>query len=301
MLQSRQFEGIPGGGKFELIRQSGGKARSTLIEYNSGRQLASTQRTKRGLIRVEGKGAPAVASKRFFDYFYTVPLYLSPDPGLFSMKTIRILLVEDNRILREGIAAMLNGEKDMTVMPSSGGDGGTLAEVRKLKPHVVLLDLGLRNQNGLHVVNSVSKEFPGVKVIGMGLIPSQLDIIEWVEAGASGFILKDATVEDFLATVRSVARGTKVLPPSLAGSLFSHVIDNALKKGKGKLASAVRMTKREREIISLIAEGLSNKEIAQRLNVATYTVKSHVHNILEKLALHSRLQIAMFTHNEEVP
>ena len=194
------------------------------------------------------------------------------------MKTIRILLVEDNRILREGIAAMLNGEKDMTVMPSSGGDGGTLAEVRKVKPHVVLLDLGLRNQNGLHVVNSVSKEFPGVKVIGMGLIPSQLDIIEWVEAGASGFILKDATVEDFLATVRSVARGTKVLPPSLAGSLFS-----------------------QREIISLIAEGLSNKEIAQRLNVATYTVKSHVHNILEKLALHSRLQIAMFTHNEEVP
>ena len=218
------------------------------------------------------------------------------------MKTIRILLVEDNRILREGIAAMLNGEKDMTVMPSSGGNGGTVVEVRKLKPHVVLLDLGLRNQNGLQVVNSVSKEFPGIKVIGMGLIPSQLDIIEWVEAGASGFILKDATVEDFLATVRSVAHGTKVLPPSLAGSLFSHVIDNALRKGKGKLASAVRMTKREREIISLIAEGLSNKEIAQRVNVATYTVKSHVHNILEKLALHSRLQIAMFTHNnEEVP
>jgi two-component system NarL family response regulator len=83
--------------------------------------------------------------------------------------------------------------------------------------------------------------------------------------------------------------------------LFSHVIERALKKGKGTLSNAVRMTRREREIISLIAEGLSNKEIAQRLNVATYTVKSHVHNILEKLALHSRLQIAMFTHNEEVP
>ena len=216
------------------------------------------------------------------------------------MKTIRILLVEDNRILREGIAAMLNGEADMTVMPSSGGNGGTLAEVRKLKPHLVLLDLGLRNQNGLAVVASISKEFPHVRVIGMGLIPSQLDIIEWVEAGASGFILKDATVEDFLGTIRSVARGMKVLPPSLAGSLFSHVIDNALKKGRGKLTNAVRMTKREREIISLISEGLSNKEIAQRLNVATYTIKSHVHNILEKLALHSRLQIAMFTHSDEV-
>ena len=69
------------------------------------------------------------------------------------MKTIRILLVEDNRILREGIAAMLNGEADMTVMPSSGGNGGTVGEVRKLKPHLVLLDLGLRNQNGLAVVS----------------------------------------------------------------------------------------------------------------------------------------------------
>jgi DNA-binding NarL/FixJ family response regulator len=216
------------------------------------------------------------------------------------MKTIRILLVEDNRILRDGMAAMLNGEADMTVMPTSGVNGGVLAEARKVKPHVVLLDLGLRNQNGLAVVASISKELPQIRVIGMGLIPSQLDVIEWVEAGASGFILKDATVEDFLGTIRSVARGAKVLPPSLAGSLFSHVIDNALKKGKGKLANAVRMTKREREIISLIAEGLSNKEIAQRLNVATYTVKSHVHNILEKLALHSRLQIAMFTHNDEV-
>jgi two-component system NarL family response regulator len=217
------------------------------------------------------------------------------------MKTIRIFLVEDNRILREGIAAMIDGEEDMTVVAASGGGSGMLAEARKLKPHVVLMDLGVRNQNGIRVVGLLSRGVPGTRVIGMGLIPSQLDIIEWVEAGASGFILKDATVEDFLATVRSVARGTKVLPPSLAGSLFSHVIDNALKKGKGKLASAVRMTKREREIISLIAEGLSNKEIAQRLNVATYTVKSHVHNILEKLALHSRLQIAMFTHNEEVP
>jgi DNA-binding NarL/FixJ family response regulator len=164
---------------------------------------------------------------------------------------------------------------------------------------VVLLDLGLSNENGMRFVTSLTKGFPEIKVIGMGLIPSQLDIIESVEAGASGFILKDATMEDFLGTIRSVARGTKVLPPPLAGSLFSHVIEHALKKGKGRLANAVRMTKREREITLLIAEGLSNKEIAQRLNVATYTVKSHVHNILEKLALHSRLQIAMFTRNDE--
>jgi DNA-binding NarL/FixJ family response regulator len=83
-----------------------------------------------------------------------------------------------------------------------------------------------------------------LKVIGMSLLPTQLDIVEFVLAGASGFILKDATVEDFLGTIRSVARGTKVLPPPMTGSFFSHVIERALKKGKGQLASAVRMTKR---------------------------------------------------------
>ena len=193
---------------------------------------------------------------------------------------------------------MLNAEADMRVVAASGGHDRTLQQARKLKPHVVLLDLGLRNQNGLAVVAALTRGFPDIRVIGMGLIPSQMDIIESVQAGASGFILKDASVEDFLGTIRTVARGTKVLPPPLAGTLFSHVIEHALKKGKGRLTSAVRMTKREREVIALIAEGLGNKEIARRLNVATYTVKSHVHNILEKLALHSRLQIAMFTHDD---
>jgi DNA-binding NarL/FixJ family response regulator len=118
-----------------------------------------------------------------------------------------------------------------------------------------------------------------------------------VEAGASGFIMKSATVDDFLRTIRSVAMGEKVLPPPLTSSLFSHVVEYALKKGADKLKGAVRMTKREREIIALIAEGMTNKEIAQRLDVATYTVKSHVHNIMEKLALHSRLQIANQAHD----
>jgi DNA-binding NarL/FixJ family response regulator len=213
------------------------------------------------------------------------------------MKSIRILLVEDNPILREGIATMINGEADMTVVAASGG--GTLQDARNLKPHVVLMDIGLRSQNSMLVAASLTRIFPDIRVIGMGLIPSQLDIVEWVKAGASGFILKTATVEEFLGSIRSVVRGTKVLPPSLAGSLFSQVIDNTLKKGKGKLRNAVRMTKREREIISLIGGGLSNKDIAVRLKVAQHSVKSYVHNIFEKLALHSRLEIAISTHDDE--
>ncbi len=215
-----------------------------------------------------------------------------------STKKIRILLIEDNRLLREGITIMLSGKPDFRVVAASGGDHNSLRHVRKAKPDVVLMDMGLRSQNGLRVVASLRKELPGLRVIGMGLIPTQSDIVEFVQAGASGFILKDATVQEFLRTIRSVAHGGEVLPPPLTDSLFSHVVEYALRNGKEQLNRAVKMTKREREIIALIAEGLSNKEIAQRLNIATYTVKSHVHNIMEKLALHSRLQIARHTQDE---
>jgi DNA-binding NarL/FixJ family response regulator len=212
------------------------------------------------------------------------------------LKRIKILLIEDNRILRDGIKALINAQPDLNVVGDSGGGHDTLLLVRTTKPQVVLMDLGLRNENGLRIVATLTKESPQTRVIGMGLIPSQLDIVEFVQAGAAGFILKDATIKEVLGTIRAVARGMKILPPLLTGSLFTHVVDRAIREGKAKLPDSVRMTKREREIIVLIAEGMSNKEIAQRLNLSTYTVKSHIHNILEKMALHSRLQIATHFH-----
>jgi two-component system, NarL family, nitrate/nitrite response regulator NarL len=214
------------------------------------------------------------------------------------MTKTRVLLVEDNRILRDGINAIINEQADLVIAGSLGGTEDILHETRRLKPQVVLIDAGLRNRNGLRIVSLLTRESPRTRVIGMGLIPTQLDIVEFVQAGASGFILKDATVGDVLGTIRAVARGVKVLPPLLTGSLFTHVVEHALTKGKAQADGAVRMTKREREIVALISDGLSNKEIAQRLNIEVYTVKSHVHNILDKLALHSRLQISVFVHNE---
>lgn len=214
------------------------------------------------------------------------------------MKKIKILLIEDNRLLREGIKALINAQPDLKTVAASEGNHDTLRQARALKAQVVLLDLGLQNENGLDVVRTLTREMPHTRIIGMGLIPSQLDVMEIVEAGAAGFILKDASIEDFVETIRLVARGEKVLPPLLTGSLFSHVVEHALRLGKGKLVEAVRMTKREREVIALIAEGMSNKSIAQKLNLSTYTIKSHVHNVMEKLALHSRLQIAAHFHKQ---
>jgi DNA-binding NarL/FixJ family response regulator len=215
------------------------------------------------------------------------------------MPKIRILLIEDNRILRQGITAMINKQRDVTVAGVSDGRENTLTKARAVKPHVVLMDLGLDSQNSLDVVQSVKKEFPGIKIIGMGLAPTQSDILEFVQAGAEGFILKNATVEDVIKTIRAVAGGETVLPYAMTGSLFTQVTEHALLKGKRNLRMAIRMTEREKEIIALIVEGMSNKQIAASLNIATFTVKSHVHNILEKLALHSRLQIAKHARDEK--
>ena len=214
------------------------------------------------------------------------------------MKKIRLLLIEDNRLLREGLTAMLKKQHDMGVVETVGDGENILTIMRKHKPELMLLDLGLRNRSSIHLVKLVKKHYPATKVIMMDLIPSQADVFEFVQAGVSGFILKDATVNDFLKTIRSVARGIQVLPPNLTSSLFTQIVEHAVNESKpSALMDSVRMTKRERQVIELVSEGHTNKEIAQKLHLSTYTVKSHVHNILEKLALSTRVQIAKYLHD----
>jgi DNA-binding NarL/FixJ family response regulator len=211
-----------------------------------------------------------------------------------SMSKIRILLIEDNRILREGITLMINKHSDVTVSATSNGRDDTVKKISASKPQVVLMDLGIASKNSLDIVRTVRTEFPTIKIVGMGLVASQTDIMEFVQSGADGFILKDASLDEVIKTICAVAAGETVLPPPMTGSLFLQVVEHALVKGKRNLKGAIRMTQREKEIISLIVEGMSNKQISETLNIATFTVKSHVHNILEKLALHSRLQIANY-------
>ena len=215
------------------------------------------------------------------------------------MKKIRLLLLEDNRLLRDGILEILKPHKDIAIIAASGDGKKLLPIIQKLKPNVVLLDLGLRSQNSLHIVEIVKKEFSQAKIIVMDLAPVQADILQYVKAGANGFILKDASLNDLLITIRTVAEGSTVLPPLLVDSLFSQIVDHAVREGKSKLKEAVRMTKREREVIKFLGEGMSNREIGQKIRVSTYTIKSHIHNIMEKLALHTRLEIANYSYTDQ--
>lgn len=217
-----------------------------------------------------------------------------------TMKKIQILLIEDNRLLREGITALLKKQPDMHVVTTHSNGENILEMIGKHKPNIVLLDLGLRSQNSLKVVKLVKQNFQETKIIVMDLIPLQADVFEFVQAGVYGFMLKDISVKEFLKTIRSVYKGTRVLPPNLTGSLFSQIVEQAVSGSKTSIITeSIRMTKRERQVIELIADGSTNKEIAQKLHLSTYTVKSHVHNILEKLALNTRVQIAKHYHLSE--
>jgi DNA-binding NarL/FixJ family response regulator len=215
------------------------------------------------------------------------------------MRKIRMLLIEDNRLLREGILAMLKKERDIDVVAASGNRTNTVLKINRLKPNVILLDLGLRNLNSLHVVESAKKEFPRTKVIVMDLAPVPADIMQYVKAGASGFILKDTSPDDFLTTIRAVSEGKKVLLPSLSTSLFSQIVEHAVKTGGPKLREAFRMTKHELDVIVLIGGGMTNREIGQKLHISVPAVRSYVHNTMEKLALHTRLEVANYSFREE--
>ena len=216
------------------------------------------------------------------------------------MARTKVLIIEDNRLLREGIAAILDEHGDFEVI-AVAEDGDALDELRKSgrTPDVALLDLGLEKTNSLQLMQLLRTEQPDVRVIAMDILPEQVDMVEFVEAGGSGFILKSAGLQEYVETIKAVAGGEKVLPATLTASLFTQIVESALESDAGIPDSAIRLTVREKEVVALISEGLSNKEISSRLHIATHTVKSHVHNILEKLALSSRLQIAAFARRKD--
>jgi len=202
--------------------------------------------------------------------------------------------------MRTGLHVLLKAQPGLHVVGAVADLSAALRRLPEVSPHVVLVDAGLGGFDGRRCVEQICERAPAARVIVMDLLPAPEEVVAYVKAGAKGFIMKDATVADFVSAVRSVASGSDVIPPILAGTLLSHIAQDAVVHHRPAAAArAVRMTKREQEVMQLITEGLDNKAIAQQLGVAGDTVKSHVRNILEKLTLHSRLAIAAYSRKSD--
>lgn len=218
------------------------------------------------------------------------------------MEKILILIYEENRMLRTRISEMLGEQKDMRIVDACSSLEQIPARMKKQDINLVLLGIGSAIQKSQHTVKIIKTQFPHSAVVIMDMMPLQKEVMEFVQAGVSGFIMKDATSKEFIATIRSIMSGIQVLPSILMTSFFSQITDTVqTRRVIPDLDRSLRMTNREHQVIELIVEGCANKQIASRLNLSIYTVKSHVHNILKKLDLKTRIQIANKVHRTMSP
>jgi DNA-binding NarL/FixJ family response regulator len=212
-----------------------------------------------------------------------------------GLSRISVAVVHHNEISREGLKLLLAQQPDIVVRGSYAGE---LAGLRETQPDVILLSLGSQDRDGVRNATAVLAAAPRSRVVVIGLLGVSVDLACLAQAGVFGFVLESATSEELLRTVRSVARGMHVWPPAIAKTLFSQLAREGGERESSARSNSPRMTPREREVMALIADGLRTKEIALRLGVASFTVRAHVRNIMEKLNMHTRLQIAAHVYRE---
>jgi len=212
-------------------------------------------------------------------------------------KPIRVFIADDNRLLREGLAAMLIEIEDIHVVGMASSGSQALEQIKKLSPHIALVDIGMPDKDGLDVTQALHADLPEVKVIILGMPDLTDEIMTCIEAGAAGYVLKEASFEYLVESIRLVQQGESFCSPRMAASLFSRVAELVREKIP---ESAVQLTPREIEVINKIADGLSNKEIAEKLFIEEQTVKNHIHNILDKLQLHNRLEAVQYAREKKL-
>lgn len=203
------------------------------------------------------------------------------------MNPIRILLADDHRIVREGLASMLSTQSDLHVVGEAGTGREAIALIKRLHPDIVLLDLEMPDLDGVGVLEQIRPAFPSVRVIILTAYGTEERILDAVRAGARGYLLKGAGLHEVLHAVRVVAAGGSLLEPAVTERLLGSM-ERMLRSGR--LPEA--LTDRERAILTCIARGLSNKAIGEELHLAERTVKFHATIIFQKLGVANRAEAA---------
>lgn len=215
-------------------------------------------------------------------------------------KSIPIFIADDNCLLLEGLVAMLGEQDDIIVKGTASCGREAVEQIKELRPEVALIDIGMPDKDGLEVTQILRQELPEVKVIILGLVDLTDEIMACIEAGATGYVLKESSFDHLLETIRSVSRNEAFCSPRMAASLFSRIAELTSEARDQIPSQSVKLTARELDVINLIAEGLPNKEIAKRLFIETQTVKNHIHNILDKLQLQSRFETVQYARERKL-
>ncbi|GAA4547943.1 response regulator transcription factor [Amycolatopsis samaneae] len=205
-----------------------------------------------------------------------------------SQAAVGLLVIAGVRFYRDGLAGVLAKLPDVRAVGTAADGAEGLAELRRAEPDIVLLDMAL--PDAARIAGAVLRVAPGTAVLALGV--AETEVLACAEAGIAGYVARDGSLGDLVAAVRAAARGEAVCSPRISASLMRRVA--ALSHGGTSSRPPGRLTRREREIVDLIAQGLINREIAARLGIELCTVKNHVHNILHKLGVTRRSDVAAF-------
>ncbi len=206
------------------------------------------------------------------------------------MSPIRVLLADDHKLVRAGLRSLLDGLPEIEVVAEAGDGREALSLIETHHPHVALMDIAMPGLNGLEVVEILAKQSPGTRVIILSMHASEEYVMRALRAGAAGYLLKDSGTAELELAIKAVAQGETYLSPPVS----KHVVSSYVQRIGGEASLPEQLTPRQREILQLIAEGHSSKEIAQRLNVSARTIETHRAKLMERLDIHDVAGLVRF-------
>jgi two-component system response regulator NreC len=211
-----------------------------------------------------------------------------------TRRQIKVLLVDDHAILRQGVHALLNREPDLLVVGEAGDGEEALVAVARLKPDVVIMDIVMPRMNGLEATRLIKERHPDTRVLILSMYDDHEYVVQIIQAGASGYVLKRVVTEDLVRAIHAVHAGESFLYPPIAAKLIGDYL-RVTKGGDGRgVGDGESLTSREREVLKLIADGNSNGQIADQLGLSRKTVDSHRANAMRKLDLHDVTEVVKY-------
>ena len=212
--------------------------------------------------------------------------------------SIRVVVVDDQELFRRGLTMLLNAEPDIEVVGEASNGAGAVEMAAAEGPDVVLMDVRMPKQSGIESCLAMKDAAPTARIIMLTVSDDEADLYEAVKNGASGYLLKDSSIDEVSQAIRVVADGQSLISPSMAIKLLDEF--KQMSRGERAVSTSPRLTERELEVLRLVAQGLNNREIAKQLFISENTVKNHVRNILEKLQLLSRMEAVMYAVREKL-
>jgi two-component system NarL family response regulator len=211
---------------------------------------------------------------------------------------IRVAVVDDQELFRRGLTMLLGVEDDIQVV-GEAGDGVAATELAaSTVPDVILMDVRMPKRSGIEACVAIKEVAPTARIIMLTVSDEEADLYDAVKNGASGYLLKDSSIDEVAQAIRVVADGQSLISPSMAIKLLDEF--KQMSRSDRQQVPSPRLTDRELEVLKLVAQGLNNREIAKRLFISENTVKNHVRNILEKLQLHSRMEAVFYAVREKL-